>query len=510
MAELLLGIDVGTYSTKGVLTTLQGGVVKEHVIEHAMSVPQPGWAEHDPEAVWWQGVTATCRALLSDGYTGRNVAGVAVSAIGPCLLPLNAAGRPLRPGILYGVDTRASEQVKALNNAIGEAALLAHSGMIFTSQAIGPKISWLKKNEPHVWRETAHLTTASSFLVYRLTGEHVIDRHTASHFMPLIDINTLEWSPKYEHLIAPLTMLPRLGWSSDQAGEVTAAAANATGLIEGTPVAVGAVDALSEALSVGVERASDLMIMYGSTTFFILVLDEPVRDPRVWLTAGAFPGQYVLAAGMATTGSLTRWFRDQLAADLPPEVSYARLFEAAARIAPGSEGLVTLPYFSGERTPLNDPNARGVIAGLNLTHTRDHLFRSVLEGTAYGIRNNIETFEEFGASVGTITGVGGGTKSDVWPQIVSDVTGKTQLLPARTIGASLGDAFLAGLASDKLQRDDLKDWVGAKRPLRPDPSLRAIYDDYYLDFHSLYRSSAPTVHRLATRGNRREESETRT
>lgn len=510
MAELLLGIDVGTYSTKGVLTTLQGEVLKEHVIEHTMSVPEPGWAEHDPETVWWQGVTATCQALLCGAYTGADVAGVAVSAIGPCLLPLNAAGDPLRPGILYGVDTRASAQVRALNNTIGEAELLAHSGTVFTSQAIGPKILWLKENEPQVWRETAHLTTASSFLVYRLTGEHVIDRHTASHFMPLIDINTLEWSPKYEDLIAPVAMLPRLGWSSDQAGVVSATAAMATGLAQGTPVAVGAVDALAEALSVGVEHAGDLMIMYGSTTFFILVLDEPVRDPRVWLTAGAFPGQYVLAAGMATTGSLTRWFRDQLAADLPSDIAYAHLFEAAARIAPGSDGLITLPYFSGERTPLNDPDARGVIAGLNLTHTRDHLFRSVLEGAAFGIRHNIETFQEFGAPVGAVTGVGGGTKSDVWPQIVSDVTGQTQLLPARTIGASLGDAFLAGLASGTLQRSALTDWVGAKRRLRPDASVKAVYDDYYLDFLSLYPSSAPTVHRLARRGNRREEDETRT
>ncbi|MBW7917637.1 MAG: sugar kinase, partial [Trueperaceae bacterium] len=319
MAELLLGVDIGTYSAKGVLVTPAGEVLAQHVIEHELSVPRPGWAEHDAESVWWGGLSGTVRALLSGKYSGADVAGVAVSAIGPCLLPLDAQGRPLRPGILYGVDTRASAEMERLTEAIGEEALLAHSGMAFTSQAMGPKIVWLRKNEPDVWRRTERLTTASSYLVYRLTGEHVIDRHTASHYMPLIDIDTLSWSDRYEDLIAPLAMLPRLGWSDELAGHVSTRAAAETGLRAGTPVAVGAVDALSEALSVGVTEPGQLMIMYGSTTFFILLLDAPVRDERVWLTAGLFPGQYALAAGTATSGSLTRWFRDQLARDLEPE-----------------------------------------------------------------------------------------------------------------------------------------------------------------------------------------------
>lgn len=492
---------MGTYSAKGVLATLQGEVVREHVIEHELLVPRPGWAEHDPEKVWWGGVTGICRELLSGGYSGADVAAVAVSAIGPCLLPLNAQGRALRNGILYGVDTRASQQTSALNEQIDQADLLELAGSSFTSQAIGPKILWLKENEPAVWRETKHLTTASSYLVYRLTGQHVIDRHTASHFMPLIDINTLQWSARYEDLVAPLSMLPRLDWSTEQAGEVSTAAAQATGLKVGTPVAVGAVDALSEALSVGVQNPGDLMVMYGSSTFFILVLAEPIKDPRVWLTAGAFPGQYVLAAGMATTGSLTRWFRDQLAPDLPQSDAYAHLFERAARVPPGSGGLITLPYFSGERTPINDPNARGVIAGLNLTHTREHLFRSVLEGTAFGIRHNLETFASLGAAIDQVTAVGGGVTSDIWPQIVTDATGQAQLIPPRTIGASLGDAFLAGVAGGVLTRADLESWVGPKRVLTPNPSVRAIYDSSYQDFLNLYQSSAPTVHRLAAHGD---------
>lgn len=499
MPELLLGIDIGTYSAKGVLVTPDGKVLKQHVIEHDLLVPKPGWAEHDPHKVWWQGLIGICRELFDGQWTGADVAGVAVSAIGPCLLPLDSQDRPLRNAILYGVDTRASSQIAAMESEIGSEQLLEHSGMALTSQAVGPKIRWLQENEPDVWKRTTRLTTATSFLVHRLTGEHVMDRHTASHYMPLIDINSLEWSDRYEHLTGPLQLLPRLGWSDELAGTVTAEAAGLTGLNAGTPVAVGAVDALSEALSVGVQRPGELMIMYGSTTFFILILDEPVRDERVWLTAGAFPEQYALAAGMATTGSLTRWFRDQLAQDLDSDEAYAQLFAAAAAVPAGSHGLLTLPYFSGERTPINDPDARGVIAGLDLTHTRDHLFRSALEGVGYGIRHNLETFKSLGARIDRITAVGGGTKGGVWPQIVSDITGVSQSLPKQTIGASYGDAMLAGLVSGLIDRTEIDDWVGTPELVEPDPASHALHESLYPDFLTLYRSTAPTVHRLAAR-----------
>lgn len=500
MAELLLGIDIGTYSAKGVLVDLAGEVVAQHVVEHDLDLPKPGWAEHDPERVWWGGVVRLCRALLDGRYRGGDVAAVGVSAIGPCLLPLDDQGNPLRKGILYGIDTRATRQIAELQRRIPREELLRHAGSDFTSQAVGPKILWLRQEEPEVWRRTRYLSTASSYLVYRLTGEHVMDRHTASHYLPLINIGSLEWSDTYADLVAPLELLPRLAWSDERAGEVDAKAAAETGLEPGTPVAVGTVDALAEALSVGVMEPGELMIMYGSTTFFILVLETPVRDPRVWLTAGAFHDQYVLAAGMATTGSLTRWFRDTLARDLPLERAYDELFEAAARVRPGAEGLITLPYFSGERTPINDPRARGVIAGLTLTHTREELFRSVLEGVAYGIRHNLETFEALGAPVRRATAVGGGAKTDTWLQIVSDAASLSQEVPRRTIGASYGDAFLAGLAAGKLSRRDLSAWVGEKRIIHPNPKHAPLYEEAYRDFRALYESIAPILHRLAQRG----------
>lgn len=500
-AELLVGIDVGTYSSKGVLVSRDGQIVRQHVVPHGISLPAPGHVEQDADLVWWSDVLEILRELLSGPYSGADVAGIALSAIGPTLLPLDGAGRPLRPAILYGVDTRAGAQIDALNAELGEDAIFEHSGMALTSQAIGPKIRWLRETEPDIWAATRTLTTASSYLTSRLTGRHVMDHHTAAHFMPLYRPETRGWDVRWAAPVLgdqDLGRLPELAWSDTLAGHVTAEAAALTGLQAGTPVAVGTVDALSEAISVGAVRPGDLMVMYGSTTFFVLVQEAPTPDPRVWTVGGAFAGQHNLAAGMSTTGSLTRWFVDELARDLPTEEAYDALFSEAAHLAPGADGLLVLPYFSGERTPLNDPRARGVVAGLSLSHTRAHLFRAVLEGVGYGIRHNIETFRALGADVRRIVAVGGGTRGGAWLQIVSDITGEMQHLPEVTVGASYGDAFLAGLVSGQVTHADLDRWVTMAGTVQPDPALKDGYDRRYGLFRDLYEQTRATVHALGT------------
>lgn len=216
----------------------------------------------------------------------------------------------------------------------------------------------------------------------------------------------------------------------------------------------------------------------------------------MWTVAGAFRGQYNLAAGMATAGSLTRWFRDELAQDLPEETAYKTLFERAERIPPGANGVLILPYFSGERTLINDPNARGVLAGLSLAHTRDHLYRAILESVAYGIRHNIETFHNIGASVNRVVAVGGGAQSDIWLQIVSDVADIEQIVPRITVGASYGDAFLAGLACGALNHSDLSNWVQPEKIITPHAKNAGIYESNYQSYLELYTQTRDIVHRL--------------
>ena len=497
MKKYLLGIDVGTYSSKAALTDLAGRVLHTAVVEHGISMPLPGHVEQDADLIWWSDVCRLSREILAtSGIEPSAIAALAMSAIGPCLLPLDASMRPLRPGILYGVDTRATAEIAELEAEIGADEIAGFSLMALSSQAVGPKIRWLRHHEPDVWRATVKLTSATSYLVLRATGRLCMDRHSASHFMPLYNPATGKWDARFAHAVAPLDLLPELGWAEELAGTLHSEAAAETGLAVGTPVAFGTIDALSEAISVGATEPGDLMLMHGSTTFFVLAQDAPTPDARVWTVAGASPGRFNLAAGMSTTGSLTRWFRDELARDLPPETGYADLFAAAREVSPGAGGLLVLPYFSGERTPINDPNASGVIAGLGLTHTRAQLFRAVLEGVGFGVRHNLEAFAQIGARVSRVVAVGGGAQSDTWLQIVSDISGVPQALTRVKIGASYGNAFLAGRAAGLLDANDLHAWVEADRVITPDPTRKDFYDAMFEQYLKLYAGVREVLHSL--------------
>lgn len=508
--ELFLGVDVGTYSSKGVVTDARGAIVAMASAPNAVDFPRPGQAEQDPEDVWWAGLCDVTRQLVDQLAATRSpddIAAVGVSAIGPCMVPMDSKSRPLRPGILYGIDTRAIREIKEIEDALGPDELLAWSRMELSSQAIGPKIAWYRRNEPNLFGLTRRIGTATTYLVFRLTGEFVIDHHQAAHFIPLYDPANQGWSERHSAGICDIELLPKIGWPTDIAGAVSEEAAIHTGIPQGTPVTIGTVDALSEAVSVGAINTGDLMIMYGSTGFFILTTDEPVIRTPLWSLPGAFPESSVLAAGMATTGSLTRWlaeisFDADGAGQNDIASRYETLFREAEQIAPGSDGLLMLPYFSGERTPINDPIARGVIAGLSLAHTRGHLFRAALEGIAFGIRHNLEYMAEE-ASVVRCVAVGGGTQSDSWLQLVTDVTGRAQLLPEQTVGASYGDAFLAAVGTGIRKIRDLSHWVRYRDEIRPDVNQKPFYDQRFRDYLELYTATRPVVHELAsnTAGN---------
>jgi xylulokinase len=502
VSELLVGIDVGTQSSKGILVRLDGTVLSEARAQHGMDVPRPGWAEQDADAVWWTDVCSIARSLASAVPPGDRIAGLAVSAIGPTVLPVDEAGRPLRPAILYGVDTRAAAQIAALEARHGAAALAAWSGMDLSSQAAGPKIAWLAEHEPEVHARARWFLTATSYLVRQLTGAIVIDAHTASHFNPMFDRTAIGWSDRYAAGIASIERLAAIRWPAEVAGTLTPAAASATGLPSGIPVAVGTVDAMSEAISVGVLEPGDVMLMYGSTSFFILVTDQAVDAGSLWLTAGAEPGRWAIAGGLATGGSALAWFRDRFARELVDAEragganAFAALsMEAAASEAAGGEDLLFLPYLSGERTPINDPHARAVIAGASLHSTRGDLYRGLLQGVAYAIRANLEAMAGL-AEIRRVVAVGGGTADRYLLQLVSDATGIAQLIPTSRIGAARGDAMLAGLATGLLRRADLAAWTSIGRVVEPRLETRAGHDRRYDAFGELYRATRPIVHGL--------------
>jgi len=235
-----LGIDIGTFESKGVLVGAGGEIVGSAAKPHKMIVPQPGWAEHRARENWWDDFTFITRAILDEtGVAPGDIRAVACSAIGPCMLPVDTAGEPLMNAVLYGVDGRAAREVAELTARIGEDVLLDRCGNALTSQSVGPKILWLKRNRPEVYEKTAGILTSTSYLVFRLTGAYVVDHYTAANFSPLYIVDKLEWSSELADDIIGLEKLPRLVWSSEIAGGITAQAARETGLAEGTPVTAG-------------------------------------------------------------------------------------------------------------------------------------------------------------------------------------------------------------------------------------------------------------------------------
>jgi xylulokinase len=488
-----LGIDIGTFEAKGVLTRADGSIIAQASRPHRMQVPRPGWAEHDAEADWWGGFTELSRRLLADsGLPATEVRAVACSAIGPCMLPVDAAGAPLMNAVLYGVDGRAAAEVEELTARIGLDTLLERTGNPLTSQSVGPKILWLRRNQPEVWARTAAILTSTSFLVGRLTGETVVDHYSAAGFGPLYDVDRLDWTEELAADIAPPSMLPRPGWSAEIAGTVTAAAAKATGLAPGTPVTFGTIDAAAEALSVGVAAPGDTMLMYGSTIFIIALTDRRLADARLWYAPWLFPGRHAAMGGLATSGTLTRWFRDVAASELDPATAFEKLAAEAAAVAPGADGLVLLPYFSGERTPIHDPFAKGCILGLNLTHTRGHLYRAALEGIACATAHAFEALAEAGAAPRRVFAVGGGTHNPVWLQATSDLCRLDQELRTRRLGASYGDAFLAALAVGDVTEDDIAAWNPGADRIEARPT-DALHRQYRL-FRQLYDRTADLMH----------------
>ena len=483
-----LGVDIGTYETKGVLVDEYGAIHAQAARGHKMLVPQPGWAEHCPEEDWWGDFVFVCQTILRDGgVEPAEIKAVACSAIGPCMLPVDAQGDPLMNGVLYGVDGRAEQEVRELTDSIGEDTLIARCGNALTSQSVGPKILWLKRNRPEIYDRTAHILNSTSFLVRRLTGETVIDHYTAANFAPLYDVEDQTWVDDLANDILPLDKLPKLMWSGDIAGHITAGAAEITGLAKGTPVTAGTIDAAAEAFSVGVDAPGDMMMMYGSTIFVILRAKSQVSDPRIWYAPWLFEGEHASMAGLATSGTLTHWFRDQLAPDLDPATAFPELGAEAASSPPGANGLLMLPYFSGERTPIHDVNAKGAFFGLNLTHTRGDMYRALIEGIAYGTRHVTDTFAGLGQAPTRLLAVGGGTKNALWLQATSDIIGIDQVVCDKTAGASYGDAFLAALAIGAVQRSDISKWNPAVRTIHA--TANPVYDKSYKLFRRLYEQT---------------------
>ncbi len=502
MKEYLFGFDCGTYESKGVIADNEGNIYATAVAKHILKVPKPGYAEHDPLNDWWCDFKKITAELLEKAkISSSQIAGIGISTIMAAITPIDEDGNPLRNAILYGIDTRCQRQVKYLNETIGEKRMKEISGDICTVESFGPKILWIKENEPEIFAKTKQFTIASGFLAMKLTGNNCTDKYSVNFAQPILNYRTMDWSDELCEYVCPKSMLPHIGNTTDICGTVTAKAARETGLCEGTKVIIGTTDAAAEAFSVGVVEPGDTMLMYGSTIFILNVTEQLNRFQKLWSGVYTFQDSYATTAGMATTGSLTRWIRDEWAKELVAEEAnggdnaYTALFREAENIAPGSDGLIILPYFAGERMPIQDPNAKGMIFGLNLSHTRGHVIHAAMEGIAMGLAQNLSLIKEMGGSLECVTAVGGGTKSKLWMQIISDICGVRQAIPEVTVGASYGDAMLAGIGIGVIaDRRDVKKWISIKYETVPNPKNCEVYEKYKSIYDSLYKRTMDLMH----------------
>ena len=507
--QYLLGVDIGTSGSTGVIVDRELTLIDSVSVEHETVYPKQGWAEHDANGVWWADfVSITQQLLEGTNVEPDEIGGVGVSAIHPAMVPVDETGDPLRRAILYGVDTRSDEEIELLNGRIGEDRIYEVSGNSLTFQSVGPKILWYQRNEPEKFERTDTILDATGYVVSQLTDEYTIDNAVAAFFHPLYDLSTLEWNDEMlDELDIGRDMLPKPRWSTEIAGEVTDEAAAETGLVAGTPVIVGTGDAQASQISVGAAEPGDAIFMYGTTGVIYTMLEEERTTPELWAFPHCVEGRYGLAGGMATSGAIVRWFRDQFGDSLDDrdavgKARYSRLNAEASDIPPGSEGLMLLPYFSGERTPINDESARGTITGLTLSHTKFHLYRAVLEGIGYGFRHHVSAMDDAGFAIDRVRAIGGGARSDLWRQIVSDITGVTQEYVSNPVGSPLGGAYLAGMGVGVFDDfDKLRESTNVETVTTPDDSVVDIYDEYYSIYRDLYPQIRDSMHGLAQLGD---------
>lgn len=293
-------------------------------------------------------------------------------------------------------------------------------------------------------------------------------------------------------------------WSCEVAGHVTEQAARQTGLMQGTPVIAGTIDAAAEAISAGLAEFGDMMMMFGSSNSIIMKTDKLIRTDEFWGLNWMEPGAYALVGGMSTVGSLTRWFRDNLA---PLEVAdqaaggpnaYAAMAELLETTSPGARGLIALPYFEGERTPIYDPDAKGAFFGLTLKHTRADIYRALLESVGFGIRQNVESIQAKSLTPKRILAVGGGTQNKAWMQIISNIANIKMVIPEQQIGSAYGGAYMAGVGVGLFSDlSEINKWVRYKYQITPDPAIAEKYAALYRIYCELYDQTQHLMHDLS-------------
>ncbi len=498
----LLGIDYGTGGAKACLVTDDGVVRGYAYAEYPVLQEHPGWSEHDPENYWTVCCELVAAVLAESGLPASEVAGVAVSSALPSLVLVDADGSPLAPAINL-MDRRAVDEIDIVLDAVGAAAVAELTANRVEDIPSVVSLLWYKRHRPAVYDRVHAALTIDGFITHRLCGEYVANVSSGVFYGVAYDIRRGCFDEKVlERIGIAADKLPRLHGCTDVVGEVTAGAARVTGLAAGTPVAAGQVDCNASWIAGGATRPGDMQLNLGTCGVLGVVhdqvgfLDSPAGRKMINIPYTTDPRTtYAAVAATTTGGQALRYFRDTFGAlevrtghDLGIS-AYDLLTVQARHIPPGSQGLLVLPYLMGERSPLWNPRARGVVMGLSLHHTRGHVLRAFLEGVGFALYDNYEHLVGGGIEMSLpLVFNEGGARSDVWRRIVTDIFGVPSTLLQGVGGAPLGDALLAGVAVGVLDGFDVaRQWAVTGEPMEPDERRHRCYREYFEVFRNVYR-----------------------
>ncbi len=496
----VLGIDVSTTATKAILVDEAGEVAGVGSAAYDYEVPRPLWSEQDPE-LWWDAAQAAIHeALANAGATGADVAAIGLAGQMHGAVLLDDGDRPLRPAILWN-DQRTAAECDEIRQRVGPSRLIEVTGNDALTGFTAPKLLWVRRHEPEVWQRTVHVGLPKDFVRLRLTGDHAVDRADGAGTL-LFDLAARDWSAEVlDALDIDRGWLPRSVEGPEVTGVVTAAAAEVTGLAAGTPVVGGGGDQAANAVGVGAVEPGVFALSLGTSGVVFAATDRPLveREGRVHAFCHAVPGRWHLMSVMLSAAGSLRWFRDALA----PGVSYDAIDAEAASVSPGSDGLLFLPYLSGERSPHPDPLARGAFVGLTVSHDRRHLARAVLEGVAFGLRDGLDQIVATGTPAPTqIRASGGGIASDLWRQILADVLGAQIATVSTTEGAAFGAAMLAAVGAGWFPTvERAVDWAVRIRPVAEPGPAASAYAKGLEAYRALYPALRPTFHRAGRGGS---------
>lgn len=487
----LLGLDISTTGAKALLIDAAGAVIGSATSPLTLSTPRPLWSEQAP-ADWWAGMAASIRRLLAE----QHVAAADIAAIGLTgqmhgLVLLDESGQVLRPAILWN-DGRTQAQCDAMRTRLGRARLIQITGNDALTGFTAPKVLWVQQNEPEIYAQARHILLPKDFIRFKLTGDYAMDKAGAAGTI-LFDLHARQWSPEVlASLEIPAEWLPPTFEGTEITGVVSAAAAAETGLAAGTPVVGGGGDQAAQAVGVGAVEPGIVALTLGTSGVVFATTPSALVEPegRLHAFCHAVPGRWHFMGVMLSAAGSLQWHRDILA----PGVSFDDLTAEAGAVTPGSEGLLFLPYLTGERTPHPDPLARGAWIGLTIRHSRPHLTRAVLEGVAFGIKDSFTLIQR--AGLGDIQQVrvsGGGARSSLWRQILADVLNVELVTVNTTEGAAYGAALLAAVGAGLYNSvdDACQSAIQITGRTQPGPGAAA-----YAELYPLYQALYPALRDL--------------